>query len=65
MKAGKWARKDFMGSELSGKTLAIIGLGQIGKQVAIRMQSFGMRTIGFDVFVNKEQAQQFGVERLE
>ena len=32
-----------MGSELSGKTLAIIGLGRIGKEVAIRMQSFGMK----------------------
>ena len=43
MRDGKWDRKSFMGSELSGKTLAIIGLGRIGKEVAIRMQSFGMK----------------------
>ena len=65
MKAGRWDRKLFMGSELAGKTLAILGLGQIGKQVAIRMQSYGMRTIGTDPFVTKEQAKEFGVERFE
>ena len=42
MRAGKWDRKAFMGHELNGKTLAIIGLGRIGKEVALRMQSFGM-----------------------
>ena len=43
MKEGKWDRKKFMGSELYGKTLAIIGLGRIGKEVALRMQAFGMK----------------------
>lgn len=43
MKEENWAeRKKLMGSELYGKTLAIIGLGRIGKEVALRMQSFGM-----------------------
>lgn len=42
MKEGRWDRKLFMGEELQGKTLAIIGLGMIGKVVATRMQSFGM-----------------------
>lgn len=42
MKAGTWDRKSFMGSELYGKTLGIIGLGRIGKEVALRMQAFGM-----------------------
>ena len=42
MKEGRWDRKAFMGMELSGKTLAIIGLGRIGQEVALRMQSFGM-----------------------
>ena len=42
LKQGRWDRKLFMGSELHGKTLAIIGLGKIGKEVATRMQSFGM-----------------------
>ena len=43
MKAGRWDRKKFMGVELCGKTLGIVGLGRIGREVAIRMQSFGMR----------------------
>ena len=42
MREGKWERKKFMGNEVMGKTLAIIGLGRIGKEVALRMQSFGM-----------------------
>ena len=41
--AGRWDRKQFMGVELEGKTLGIVGLGRIGKEVAIRMQSFGMK----------------------
>ena len=42
MKEGRWDRKAFMGIELNGKTLGIIGLGRIGREVALRMQSFGM-----------------------
>ena len=41
--AGKWDRKQFMGVELEGKTLGIVGLGRIGREVASRMQSFGMK----------------------
>ena len=62
LKNGVWDRKSFMGNELRGKTLAIIGLGRIGQEVALRMQSFEMRTIGFDPIVSEEKAQQFGVE---
>lgn len=42
LKEGRWDRKDYMGTELAGKTLAIIGLGRIGRDVAKRMQSFEM-----------------------
>ena len=45
LKQGKWERKKFMGNEVFGKTLAIIGLGRIGKEVATRMQSFGMKVL--------------------
>lgn len=64
LKAGKWDRAKFMGNELSGKTLAIIGLGRIGREVAFRMQSFGMKTIGFDPLVPPEVSQTFGVKGL-
>lgn len=43
MKEGKWDRKKYMGVELEGKTLGIIGLGRIGREVATRMQSFGVK----------------------
>ncbi|XP_041367375.1 D-3-phosphoglycerate dehydrogenase-like [Gigantopelta aegis] len=64
MKAGKWDRKQFMGNELYGKTLAIIGLGRIGKEVAIRMQSFGMKTIGFDPIIGGDVSATFNTEWL-
>ncbi|XP_064613941.1 LOW QUALITY PROTEIN: D-3-phosphoglycerate dehydrogenase-like [Liolophura sinensis] len=64
VKDGRWERKKFMGSELYGKTLGIIGLGRIGKEVAIRMQSFGMTTIGFDPIIPAEVSVEFNVEWL-
>lgn len=54
MKEGRWDRKAFSnGSELLGKTLAIIGLGRIGKEVAIRMKSFGMQVSWASTYTNK------------
>lgn len=46
LKAGKWERSKFMGSELAGKTIGIVGLGRIGREVARWCQAFGMVTIG-------------------
>ncbi|CAD5214943.1 unnamed protein product [Bursaphelenchus xylophilus] len=64
MKAGRWDRKLFMGTEVHGKTLAIIGLGRIGQIVAGQMQAFGMTTIGFDPMVSAETAAKSGIEWL-
>lgn len=50
LKEGRWDRKLFTGSELSGKTLAILGLGRIGREVASRMQAFGMKVSKVFVF---------------
>ncbi|XP_013794796.1 D-3-phosphoglycerate dehydrogenase-like [Limulus polyphemus] len=65
LKAGLWDRKTYIGEELQGKTLAIIGLGRIGREVASRMQSFGMKTIGFDPLVPPEESITFGVESFQ
>lgn len=65
MREGKWDRKKFMGNELFGKTLAIIGLGRIGREVATRMQSFGMTTIGYDPIIPGSVSAEFNVEWLE
>lgn len=64
MKQGNWDRKKFMGAELYGKVLGIVGLGRIGKEVATRMQSFGMRTIGYDPITPHEVSASWGVEQM-
>lgn len=65
LRAGRWDRKLYTGSELYGKTLAVLGLGRIGREVALRLQSFGMKTVGFDPIVSAEDAAKFNVKKLE
>jgi len=62
LKDKKWDRKNFMGSEMYGKTLGLIGLGRIGTEVAKRMISFGMKAVAYDPFVNAEIAKSYGIE---
>lgn len=64
LKDGRWDRKTYLGSELYGKTLAIVGLGRIGREVAKRMQAFGMTTIGYDPMIPAEVTAGWGVESL-
>ncbi|MCE5250309.1 phosphoglycerate dehydrogenase [bacterium] len=62
VKEGKWDRKKYMGVELRGKTLGIIGLGNIGRVLGKRACCFEMKVIGYDPFITKEIAQSFGIE---
>jgi D-3-phosphoglycerate dehydrogenase len=62
--AGRWERARWEGVELADKTLAIIGLGRIGKLVADRAKAFGMRLVAYDPFVSSDRARQMGVELL-
>jgi D-3-phosphoglycerate dehydrogenase len=64
-KKGEWKRSKFMGVELYGKTLGIIGLGRIGKEVAKRALSFGMKILAYDPFLSREAAESVGVEIAE
>ncbi len=64
-KAGKWDRGKFSGVELFGKTLGVVGLGRIGREVAKRALSFGMKLVGCDPFVTAAQARELGIEPLE
>jgi D-3-phosphoglycerate dehydrogenase len=61
---GKWEKKRFMGVEISGKTLGIIGLGHIGRVVASRAKGLDMRVIAADPYVTEEAAEALGVELL-
>ena len=60
---GEWVR--ITGNEIMGKTLSIIGLGRIGKEVAIRANAFGMKVIGFDLFWDDDFARSHKVERAQ
>ena len=62
--AGRWERSRWEGVELADKTLAIVGLGRIGKLVAERARAFGMRIVAFDPFVSAERARVMGAELL-
>ena len=60
--AGSWDRERFTGIELAGKTLGVLGLGRIGRQVARRALGLGMRVVAFDPFVAAERFRELGVE---
>lgn len=62
LKSGKWQREQFVGTEIRNKILAIIGLGNVGSEVAKRAQAFGMRVIAHDPFVSKDYAHNLKVE---
>src|SRR5215813_8572513 len=59
--AGKWEKKSLQGTELRGKTLAVVGLGKIGIEVAKRAQAFGMRVIAHDPYVAASLALQLQI----
>jgi len=60
--AGKWEKKALKGIELTGRTLGIVGLGRIGRELAARASGIGMMVIGCDPFVGREEAGAFKVE---
>ncbi len=62
VKQGKWDRKKYMGVELYGKTLGIIGLGRIGSAFAKRAQSFDMKVIAYDPFLSEDKAKSLNIE---
>src|SRR2546423_5033396 len=62
VKAAKWERKKFIGAELRGKTLGIIGLGRIGRAVAQRVTGLGMKVIAHDPFIAIDQTSDVEIE---
>src|SRR5260370_2821565 len=62
VKAAKWERKRFIGAELQGKTLGIIGLGRIGRAVSTRARALGVKIVAHDPFIAPDQAQDLEIE---
>ena len=65
VRGGAWARSQFSGIEIRGKTLGLVGAGRIGTEVALRAQAFGMETIAYDPYLTEERAKDMGIERVE
>jgi len=64
-RSGKWEKKNFMGREITGKTVGLVGLGYIGQLVTRRLSGFDCKVIGYDPLISEEKARQIGVEPLD
>ena len=64
MAQGKWEKAKFLGSELAGKTLGIVGLGQVGSRVAARARAFEAKVVGHDPYLPAGRAKEMGVPLL-
>ncbi|MBI3921068.1 MAG: phosphoglycerate dehydrogenase [Armatimonadetes bacterium] len=65
LKSGKWSRSQYMGQQLFGKKLGIIGIGRIGTEVARRAKALGMEVLGSDPFLSSQRAHSLGIELCE
>ncbi len=65
LKQGRWAKKELRGQELFGKTLGVIGLGRIGREVATRARAFDMRVVGADPYAARAELAEIGVEVVD
>jgi D-3-phosphoglycerate dehydrogenase / 2-oxoglutarate reductase len=61
---GQWIRARFMGTELSGKTLGVIGLGRIGSRVTVRARAFGMHVVAYDPYIADSAFEKAGAEKV-
>ncbi|EMA45129.1 phosphoglycerate dehydrogenase [Halobiforma nitratireducens] len=65
LKDGEWAKSDYLGAELDGKTLGVVGLGRVGQEVAKKLDSLGMDVVAFDPYISEERAQRLGAELVD
>ena len=62
---GRWDRKIYMGAQVAGKTLGVVGLGRIGVAVAERALALEMKVLGYDPFMSKDRSQELGIESVD
>ncbi|SFC16601.1 D-3-phosphoglycerate dehydrogenase [Halobiforma haloterrestris] len=65
LKTGEWAKSDYLGAELDGKTLGVVGLGRVGQEVAKKLDSLGMDIVAFDPYISEERAARLGAELVD
>ena len=65
VQGGEWKRKKYLGTELNGKILGVMGFGRIGREVAKRAAAFGMKIIVFDPFISKASVKEYPVEFMK
>jgi len=65
LRTGEWAKGEFLGTELNGKTLGIVGLGRVGQEVAKKLDSLGMELVAYDPYISEERADQLGADLAE
>ncbi|WP_207586376.1 phosphoglycerate dehydrogenase [Halomontanus rarus] len=65
LKAGEWAKSDYLGAEVNGKTLGVVGFGRVGQEVAKKLDSLGMDVVTFDPYISEERVERIGAELVE
>jgi D-3-phosphoglycerate dehydrogenase len=65
LREGRWDRNKYMGAQVAGKTLGVVGLGRIGLAVAQRALAFEMKVLGYDPFMAKDRAKQLGIQLVD
>ncbi|NGM68899.1 phosphoglycerate dehydrogenase [Natronolimnobius sp. AArcel1] len=65
LKDGEWAKSEYLGAELNGKTLGVVGLGRVGQEVAKKLDALGMDIVAYDPYISEERADRLGAELVE
>jgi D-3-phosphoglycerate dehydrogenase len=65
LRSGEWAKGEYLGTEIGGKTLGVVGLGRVGQQVAKKLDLLGTDVVAYDPYISEERADQIGAELVE
>jgi D-3-phosphoglycerate dehydrogenase len=65
LRGGEWAKDEFLGTELAGTVLGIVGLGRVGQEVARKLDGLGMELVAYDPYISAERADRLGAELVE